>query len=140
MKRFSAKIYSIVLLAPLLLPASIVPPLAAQTEHAAFSVAPILATAPPSSGGFCDAPKLSLKIDSRPAIPWPRRETLHLSDLDPARSHLIVAVCSGKPIQSFKFRFAKFKSGRVCLTFEEEMFDGYAGLRLWDAKHAPWCK
>jgi hypothetical protein len=140
MNRFYAKSCTIALLALSGFPAWIFLALSAQTEYGSFTVAPIRGTEPSGLGGFCDPPQLSLKIDSRQTVPWPRKEPLNIEDLELAQSHLVVAVCNGKPLQSFRFRFAEFKSRGVCLTFGEYLFDGYQGLRLWDAKHAPWCK
>lgn len=80
-----------------------------------------------------------MKVDARPSVPWPRKTSLKIDDLDLEESHLVVAFCNGKAAQSARFRFAEYKTSDLCLTFED-LFDGYEGMRLWGAKHAPWCK
>ena len=88
---------------------------------------------------LCGSGNLSFRIDARQTIPWPRKESLKIEDLDLTKSHLAVAMCDGKPVQSARFKFSEYETDKLCLTFDEEA-DGYEGLRLWNAKHAPWCK
>ena len=88
---------------------------------------------------MCKSGLLSLRIDSRKPVPWPHEDSLKIADLDIVASHLVVASCDGKPIQSFRFHFSEFKASGLCLEFQG-LFDGYEGMRLWDAKHSPWCK
>jgi hypothetical protein len=87
-------------------------------------------------GLLCNSGTFSPRIDTRESVPWPRKESLEIDDLDLTQHHLVVASCGGKPIQSFRFHFSDFKASGLCLTFQD-MFDGYEGMRLWDAKHAP---
>ena len=106
-------------------------------------MAPVIPTIQPSQvtpGLFCDPAKLSLKIDTQQPVPWPRKVSLKIEGLDLTQSHLVVAMCRAKPLQSFRFKFYDCGTGELCLTFEEYMFDGYQGMRLWESKHAPWCK
>ena len=77
---------------------------------------------------------LSVRIDKRPPVPWPRKDSFKISDLDTTARHLVAIISDGKPIQSFWFRFSDFRSSDLCLSF-----DGFPP-DLRDAKHAPWCK
>jgi hypothetical protein len=88
---------------------------------------------------LCNSGMLTIKIDTRESVPWPHKESIKIDDLDLTQSHLVVASCDGKPVQSFRFHFSEFKASGLCLTFED-LFDGYEGMRLWDARHSPWCK
>ena len=45
---------------------------------------------------------------------WPTKDGIHI-DLDVSATHRVVVFCNGKPQQSFKFRFAEFKSAKLCL-------------------------
>ena len=92
-----------------------------------------------SIGTLCDSGKLSLKIDKMEPVAWPHKESLKIEDLGLNENHRAVAICDGKPIQSTRFGFSAFKTRELCLEYQD-LFDGYEGLRLWDAKHAPWCK
>lgn len=83
-----------------------------------------------SSGG------LQVKIDKRPAISWPQRESLKIDGLDLKERHLLAIVdAHGKPVESLWFRFSMYKSTRLCLSY-----DGYQGIGLDDDAHCPWCK
>ncbi len=116
------------------------PALSSESEQGWICVSPVPARPPSSvSGELCDSGALSVRVDSRESVPWPHKESLKIDDLDLTQSHLVVASCNGKPVQSFKFHFSEYHASGLCLTFED-MFDGYEGMRLWDAKHAPWCK
>lgn len=64
---------------------------------------------------------------------------MKIDGLDINQSHRLVASCNGKPVQAAKFRFSEYRSDELCLEFDS-MFDGYEGMRLWDARHARWCK
>lgn len=88
---------------------------------------------------LCGSGNLSLRIDAQQTVPWPRKESLKIEDLNLTESHLAVAMCDGRPAQSARFKFSEYKTNKLCLTFDEEA-DGYEGLRLLNAKHAPWCK
>jgi hypothetical protein len=78
-----------------------------------------------------------VRIDNRPALPWPKKESLVLGDLDPNERHLLVAMDgSGKPVESVRFRFSQYKSTDLCMTY-----DGYQGMQLQEeTRHTPWCK
>jgi hypothetical protein len=76
-----------------------------------------------------------LKIDKRPPVPWPHKESVKIDDLDVSERHLVVLVSDGKTIQSFWFRFSEYKATDLCI-----IFDGYEGVQLDDRKSSPWCK
>jgi hypothetical protein len=78
-----------------------------------------------------------VRIDKRPAVAWPAKQSLNLDDLGLEERHLIVAIdASGKPVESVRFRFSDYKSNRLCM-----MYDGYQGMQLQEAtRHTPWCK
>lgn len=124
----------------LLIVALVCPAFSSQSEHGWLCVSPVPAR-PPSNvlGLLCNSGMLSLRIDTRGSVPWPHKESLKIDDLDLTQTHVVVASCGGKPVQSFRFRFTDYKTSGLCLTFQN-MFDGYEGMRLWDAEHAPWCK
>jgi len=83
-----------------------------------------------SSGG------LQVKIDKRPAMAWPQRESLKIDGLDLKERHVLAIVdAHGKPVESLWFRFSTYKSARLCLSY-----DGYQGIGLDDDAHCPWCK
>jgi hypothetical protein len=112
------------------------PATAAQSEHGSLCVHPV-----PQGHTYlsCRSGNLSLKIDARQSIPWPRKEGLKIEDLDLTQSHLVVAICDGKRVQSARFRFSSYKTAELCLAFQD-MFDGYEGLWLTTAKDTPWCR
>jgi hypothetical protein len=90
-----------------------------------------------AQGFRCESGKVSLKVDTRKAVLWPKRESLSLRDLEPEAEHRVVLLCDGKARQSFKFRFGEFKRNRACLFVN----DLYGWVQLWDLdKRAPWCK
>ncbi len=62
-----------------------------------------------------------------------------MEDVDLAERDLLVARCDGKPVQSTRFKFSEYNTEKLCLTFDD-LAHGYEGLRLWNEKHAPWCK
>jgi hypothetical protein len=85
-----------------------------------------------SSGG------LQVKVDQRPAVPWPQSESLKIEGLDIKERHLLAVVVShGKPVESLWFRFASYKSVHLCMSY-----DGYGGIGLQDDARGPWfgCK
>ena len=84
-----------------------------------------------SSGG------LRVRIDKRPSVPWPQRESLKIDGLDLSERHLLAVLDSGgKPVESLWFRYSAFKSTTLCMAY-----DGYQGLALQEAtRHTPWCK
>jgi hypothetical protein len=90
----------------------------------------IPATGDVSSGG------LQVKIDKRPAVPWPQRDSLKIEGLDITERHLLAVVdAHGKSVESLWFRFSSYKSVRLCMSY-----DGYQGIGLDDDAHCPWCK
>jgi len=116
------------------------PAFSSQSELGWLCVSPVPARPPSNvSGLLCNSGMLRVRVDTRDSIPWPRQESLKIDNLDLTQSHLVVASCDGKPIQSFRFHFSELKASGLCLTFQDT-FDGYEGMRLWDAKRAPWCK
>jgi len=83
-----------------------------------------------SSGG------LQVRIDRRPAAPWPQRKGLKIEGLDLKERHLLAVLdAKGKPVESVWFKFSEFTSVDLCMSY-----DGYQGIGLQDAKRAPWCK
>ena len=124
----------------LLIAVLVCPGFSSESEQGWLCVQPI-PTRPPSNvpGLLCNSGKLSIKVDKAPSVPWPHREPLKIDGLDLNQSHLVVASCDGKPVQSFRFRFSEYKASGLCLLFDD-LFDGYEGMRMWDAQHAPWCK
>jgi hypothetical protein len=92
------------------------------------------------SFSLCHSGKLSVSVDKGAKILWPRGNPVKIGGLDLDQSHIVTASCDGKPVQSARFKFSEYKSDELCLLFQE-MFDGYEGLRLWDAGYARrWCK
>jgi hypothetical protein len=83
-----------------------------------------------SSGG------LRLKVDKRPSVPWPQRESIKIEGLDLNERHLLAVLdAHGKPIESFWFKFSEYGSADLCMSY-----DGYQGVGLDKAKRCPWCK
>ena len=87
--------------------------------------------------GKVDSHGLQVKIDSRPAMPWPQRRSLKLDALDLDQRHLLAVLdARGMPVESFWFRFSGYKSTNLCMSFDE-----YQGIQLQeDTRHTPWCK
>jgi hypothetical protein len=84
----------------------------------------------PVSGG------MRVRIDKRPSLPWPRKESLKMDGLDIQERHLLAVLGDqGKPIESFWFRFSDYKSADLCMSY-----DGYQGIGLQEASRSPWCK
>jgi hypothetical protein len=112
----------------------IYPTFSAQTESGTVCVIPNSEKPPTriSPGGSYNPATLLLKIDKRPAIPWPHKEPLKIEGLDLKERHLVVLISDGKRIQSFWFRFAEFNA--ACISF-----DGYQGVNLQEAR-PPYCK
>ncbi len=102
----------------------------AQSERGRICVAPNPTTTPErfSPGLDYDPATLTVRIDKRPPVKWPHQESVNIDGLDRSERHLVVLTSRGKPLQSFWFRFAQFKSERLCL-----LFDGYQGPQLRDA-------
>jgi len=89
-----------------------------------------------SPGMYCDSDKLSVRIDRRSAMGWPRKEEVNIDGLDLNERHLVAILCDGKPLQSFKFRFSEFRNNKLCLTY-----DVYQGPQLFDRTQHGWgCK
>jgi hypothetical protein len=110
----------------------------AESQSGSVCIAPVLkksiqASAP---GLFCESEILSLKIDTRQAMPWPILNCIRIGALDTTARHRVVVFCGDKPQQSFTFRFSKFKTGELCLFLN----DLYKTAQMWDAKRCPWCK
>jgi hypothetical protein len=79
----------------------------------------------------------SVKIDNRPAAPWPRVKSLRFDDLDLQDSHLLVILdANRKPVESVRFKFSSYKKADLCM-----WYDGYQGMQLAEAtRRTPWCK
>src|SRR5580704_341358 len=82
-----------------------------------------------SSGG------LQVKVDKRPAVPWPQRESLKIEGLDVKEHHLAVVDLHGKLVESLWFRFASYKSVHLWMSH-----DGYQGMGLQEDARCPWCR
>ena len=108
-------------------------------EHGQGSVcfAPSPSTRPSrfAPGELYNPATLSVRIDKRPAVLWPHKESLKIEGLDITQRHLFVELSDGKPLQSFWFRFADFKSTELCF-----YLDGYSLVEVKGARDAPWCK
>ena len=90
-----------------------------------------------AQGFSCASGNVTLKIDARKPVPWPKEQSLSLAGLALDVSHRVVLLCDGKARESFKFRFSEFKKNKACLSVN----DLYGWVQLWDLdKHAPWCK
>lgn len=78
-----------------------------------------------------------MKIDKRPAVPWPQRASLKLDNLDLGDAHLLVILDrTGKPVESVHFKFSTYRTADLCMSY-----DGYQGMQLQEAtKRTPWCK
>jgi len=87
-------------------------------------------------GLSCDSASLSVKIDALQTIAWPIKKSVKIESLDVTAPHRVVVFCSGKPQQSFKFRFSDFNSRELCLFIN----DLYKTVQLWESKGTPWCK
>lgn len=64
-----------------------------------------------------DLKTLMFSIDNGEKAPWPQKTGLKIEDLSLEEKHLIVVYSGGKPIQSFRFRFADYKENELCLLF-----------------------
>ena len=113
--------------------------LAAQAAKGSVCVAsraddPWWKVAPPEA---LDTRGFRVRIDKRPAAPWPGSKGLPLDDLDLDQRHLIVALDrSGKAVESVWFRFSNYKTTNLCMNY-----DGYQGMQLREqTRHTPWCK
>lgn len=90
-----------------------------------------------AQGFSCASGNVSLKVDSRKAVPWPKKGSMSLTGLALDGSHRVVLLCDGKPQQSFKLRLSEFKNNKACLSVN----DLYGWVQLWELdRHAPWCK
>ena len=81
----------------------------------AQATSPTLCIAPNSGAkpercapGLCDGGDLSVRLDDRPRIDWPKDRNVAVTDLDGAIQHRVVLYRAGKAQQSFKFRFSDF--------------------------------
>ena len=93
------------------------PAFADESENGSLCVTPAPAQPDPRSapGLACLSGKLSLKIDTRQAVPWPHKECVKIEGLDLKQRHRVTILCDGKHEQSFSFRFSEFKSKQPCL-------------------------
>jgi hypothetical protein len=110
------------------------PVLLAQPEQGTVCVAPNPAGRPTRFLVFYNPDTLTIKVDKRQPIPWPHKEGVRINALDVNERHLIVVTSDGKPIQSFWFRFAEYKTNHLCV-----QFDGFPAS-LDEEKTVPWCK
>jgi hypothetical protein len=95
---------------------------------------------PPATAGtpelMCKSGNLSVRIDARSAMAWPKDESSRIDGLSLAGQHRVVVSCDAKPQQSFKFRFSQYKGTELCLFLN----DLYQTVQLWEREGAPWCK
>lgn len=78
---------------------------------------------------------LSVRVDKGKAVLWPHKDCVKIEGLDTNQRHLLIVISDGKPIQSFWFRFADYKSSELCISF-----DGYQGVQMQALKDSWWCK
>jgi len=78
---------------------------------------------------------MTVRIDKRAAIRWPRKTPTIIDDLDLQGNHLIVLASDGRQIMSARFRFSDYHDARLCA-----YFDGYQGIMLGNTSDALWCK
>jgi hypothetical protein len=86
--------------------------------------------------GLCGSGELSLKVDNRPVVHWPKKECIEIAGLDGRKRHKIIIYRAGRAQQSFGFRFSEYKSKKPCLFLN----DLYWTAQLWESNDAPWCK
>jgi hypothetical protein len=112
-------------------------PAGSEPGPGSVCIAPISwkALAYSAPGLYCDADKVSLKLDEQ-IVPSPVKESFKIASLDPTVRHRVVVFCAGKPRQSFTFRFSEFKTNELCLFLN----DLYKTAQIWEAKRCPWCK
>ena len=79
-----------------------------------------------------DLKTLMFRIDDGKKTPWPQKMGLKIEGLSLEEEHLVVVYSSGKPLQSFRFRFSDYKETELCL-----LFDGYGGPDLRQMRK--WC-
>jgi len=88
-----------------------------------------------SPGQMYNPATLSVRIDKGKVVLWPHKDCLKIEGLEITQRHLLIVISDGKPIQSFWFRFADYKSSELCISF-----DGYQGVQVQVPKEARWCK
>lgn len=86
--------------------------------------------------GLCGSGELSLKVDDRPIVQWPKKKCVEITGLDAGKRHKVIIYRAGKAQQSFGFRFSDYKSKKPCLFLNNL----YWTAQLWESKNAPWCK
>ncbi len=102
----------------------------AESESGSVCVAPVPEKPDklfsPDAGIVCKPEKLSLRIDTQPAVSWPLNKSVKINALDSTTRHRVVILCDGKPQQSFTFWFSPFN--RQCHSAGERngQFDGPA--------------
>jgi hypothetical protein len=72
-----------------------------------------------------DPTSLMFRIDNGKKTPWPEKTGVRIDGMKLEEKHLVVVYSGGKPIQSFRFRFADYHKTDLCL-----LFDGYGGPDL----------
>ena len=82
-----------------------------------------------------DLKTLMFRIDNGKKTPWPQRLGSKIEGLSLAEKHLVVVYSSGKPLQSFRFRFTDYGETELCL-----LFDGYGGPDLRPMSRSCGCK
>ena len=82
-----------------------------------------------------DLTTLMFRIDNGEKTPWPQKTGFKIEGLSLGEKHLVVVYSGGKPIQSFRFRFTKYKETELCL-----LFDGYGGPDLRSMSKSCGCK
>jgi hypothetical protein len=105
----------------------------AQSDQGSLCIVPNSEEPPTrfSPGQNYNPATLVIKIDKRKAVPWPHKNSLKINGLNLSERHLFVVISDGKPLQSFWFRFAHYKSAELCASF-----DGYQGVQLGEK----WCR
>jgi hypothetical protein len=82
-----------------------------------------------------DLKTLMFRIDNGKKTPWPQKMGFKIEGLSLAEKHLVVVYSAGKPLQSFRFRFADYNEAELCL-----LFDGYGGPDLRPMSRSCGCK
>lgn len=88
-----------------------------------------------SPGGMYNPNALTVRIDSREAIPWPHKTPTLINGLDLESKHLIALTSDGRQIMSARFKFSDYRDTQLCA-----YFDGYQGIQLGNTTNALWCK
>lgn len=103
----------------------------------------LLCVAPGAEQFSCASGNVTLKVDARKPVPWPKKKSMSLTGFDLGASHRVVLLCDGKPKESFKFRFSELpferaaaKKDKACLYVND--LHGWVQLMPLE-KLTSWC-